>query len=248
MSPSEVQQKPTRFTLERAPGRVLSFLLGVGRSPQVRGRLATRGYTDAEHARGWKLLRAVDPTAAGDVTANDGSDPAVRDAVARIDVWDNHNFPLVDLALRRRAPEVHAFLFAGGLAPADGIESVRVVTVFLERVDTVRAVAENDRDLEAPFDAAQARGALALMESRGVGAAEQKAVRAWLDLAQRGAAPAAPAEEAPDDEALVALHEWVTEWALVARRVLTRKADLIALGLAEKKPRAAKPKDPPQPA
>jgi hypothetical protein len=248
MSALEAEPKPSRPTLDRAPGRALTFLIGVGRSPQVRGRLATRGYTEAEHARGWKLLRAVDPTAAGDVAANDGSDPAVRDAVARLDVWDNQNFPLVDLALRRREPEVHAFLFAGGLAPADGIESVRVVTLFLDRVDTVRAVAENHRDLEVPFDAAKARGALALLESRGVGAAEQEAVRAWLDLAQRGAAPAAPAEEAPDDEALVALHEWVTEWALVARRVLTRKADLITLGLAEKKPRATKPKDPPKPA
>jgi hypothetical protein len=249
MSALEAPQKPGRSTLDRAPGRVLVFLLGVGRSPQIRGRLATRGYTDAEHALGWRLLRAVDPSAPANEADVGGSDPAVRDAIARLDVWDNQNLPIVDLALRRREPAVHGYLFAGDLAPADGAESVRVVTLFIDRVDTVRAVADNEREEGVPFDAAQARSALSLMESRGVGEAEQESVRGWLELAQRGAAPAAPVvARAADDDALEALHDWVTEWSLVARKVLTRKVDLIALGLAEKKPRAAKPKDPPQPA
>ncbi len=122
---------------------------------------------------------------------------------------------------------------------------MRVVATFIDRVDAVRAVAENQRE-EAPFGAPQAKRALTLMESRGVGEAEQKTVRGWLEVAQRGAAPAAPTVE--DDEAAVALHEWVSEWSLVARKLLERKVDLIALGLAEKKARAEKPKDPPKPA
>jgi hypothetical protein len=249
MSALAEELKPGRNTLDRAPGRALTFLLGAGRSPRLRGLLATRGYTDGEHAGGWQLLRAVDPSmAANDGGASD-ADPAVRDAVANLDGWDNVNLPIVDAALRRREPEVHGFLFANGLAPADGIESVRVVTTFIDRVDTVRAVAENQRDEPAPFDASQAQRALTLMETRGVGEAEQETVRGWLEVAQRGAAPVAPTEVTTDDEdALVALHEWVGEWALVARKLLKRKVDLIALGLAEKKPRAPKPKDPPQPA
>lgn len=248
MSAVAEDQKPGRNTLDRAPGRALTFLLGAGRSPRLRGLLETRGYADDEHARGWQLLRAVDPSlAANDGGLGDGADPAVRDAIASLDGWDNLNLPIVDAALRRREPEVHGFLFAGGLAPADGIESVRVVTTFIDRVDTVRAVAENQRE-EAPFGAPQAKRALTLMESRGVGEAEQETVRGWLEVAQRGAAPVAPKVEVDDDEALVALHEWVSEWSLVARKLLKRKVDLIALGLAEKKARAEKAKDPPKPA
>jgi len=239
--------KPGRNTLDRAPGRALTFVLGVGRSARIRGLLATRGYSAEEHARGWQLLRAVDPSlAANDAGAGDGADPAVRAAITSLDVWDNLNFPIVDAALRRREPEVHGFIFAGGLAPADGIDSVRVVATFIDRVDIVRAVAANQREEAISFGAPQAKRALTLMESRGVGEAERATVRGWLEVAQRGAAPAAP--KVDDDEAVVALYEWVSEWSLVARKLLERKVDLIALGLAEKKARAEKPKDPPKPA
>jgi hypothetical protein len=246
MSAVESIAKPHRSTLERAAVRALTFLLGVGRAPVIRGLLETRGYTAAEHAQGWKLLRAVDPTVAANDAPPDASDPAFRDAVARLDAWDNQNLPILDLALRRREPAVHGFLFAGGLAPADGAESVRVVATFFDRIDTIASIAEGEADNDTDITPKQAKGALTLLASRGVDAAERAAVQRWLDLAQRGADPIAPTVDADDDDALVALHEWVTEWSLVARKVVTRKAHLIALGLAEKKP--AKPKAPPQPA
>ena len=247
MSAVEAATKPHRSTLERAAVRALTFLLGVGRAPVIRGLLETRGYSPAEHAQGWKLLRAVDPTAAANDAPSDAFDPAVRDAVARLDAWDNQNLPILDLALRRREPAVHGFLFAGDLAPADGVESVRVVATFMDRVDALAAVAGGAADDDVTFTPAQAEGALAIMASRGVDERERAAVQRWLDLAQRGADAVAPTVDDGDgDEALLALYEWVSEWTLVARKVVTRKAHLIALGLAEKKP--AKPKAPPQPA
>ena len=51
-------------TLARTPGRALTFLLAVGRTPVIRGLLEVRGYTPAEHEAGWAKLRAVDPSAA----------------------------------------------------------------------------------------------------------------------------------------------------------------------------------------
>lgn len=241
MQPDESQ--PSQATLDRAPARALSFLLGVGRSPVIRAQLATRGYTDDEHDQGWKLLRAVDPSAGATSAAT--SDSSVSDAVAKLDAWDNQNLPIADAALRKRVPTVHAFLFANGLAPADGIESVRVVDTFLGRLDKVSDIAASERrdakkskpsaDLTA-VTPEHAREALKILDTRGISAGERQTARGWLNTAQKGAAPAAP-PTAPTARAapLVDLHDWVTEWTLVARKVLKRRDHLINIGVGEKK-------------
>ena len=256
MEALKVGSIPHRVTLERAPGRCLTFLLGVGRTSVIRGLLETRGYTDEEHERGWKLLRAVDPSVPGAGASDAGNEGAVRESVSNLDLWDNQNLPIADLALRKRCPEVHAYVFGDGLAPADGIESVRVVATFLTRVGAV-AQAANDGKKSAeklPFTAAQARNAMKLLDARGIDAQERATVHAWLSTAQRGATAVAPddddaTDEADAQEALVALYDWITEWSLIARKVLKRRAHLITLGLAEKKPTAKKsPGTTPKPA
>lgn len=243
---------PSPDTLQRAPARALSLLLGVGRAPHIWAHLSTRGYTAAEHATGWKLLRATDPSAAVDPAAPARqNDAAVQDALAQLDAWDNENLPIASVALRRREPEVHAYLFAHGLKHADGAASVRVVGIFLDRVDGVRAVAEGRSKEDVSFDRSQARKALALLHSRGLTDAALGDVRAWLKTVQRGAEPTAAATAAapaPDTTAaLLALYEWVDEWSQVARRVVKRRADLIQLGLAEKKARKTKGVETPKP-
>ena len=258
MEAESLESIPHRKTLERAPVRCLAFLLGVGRSPAIRGRLATRGYTVEEHHRGWSLLRAVDPMVpANDMpAASDGAED-VRACITRLDRWDNQNLPIADLALRKRCPAVHTFVFGDGLAPAVGPTSVRVVGTFLARIDAIAEVAANDGTKSAAkhrFSAAQARDALSLLDSRGIDAAERASVHAWLATAQQGAEAIAPTDAVADDgtsqRALVELHEWITEWSLIARKVLKRRADLIALGLAEKRPRKKPrlPAKPPSPA
>lgn len=238
MSTPEDIAKPRRSTLERATARTLSFLLAVGRNPVVRGLLETHGYTAAEHADGWRLLRAVDPTAPPDGKPRSEGDPAVRVALAHLDAWGHRNLPILDLALRRREPAVHAFLFARGIAPADGVESVRVIALFFQRVDALVRIAGGAADEAIGVTPKQARGALAIMAARGVGNDAQEAVHSWLALVQRGAAPAAPAAvgKGSGEAALAALHDWLTEWSLIARKVLTRKDHLVALGLTVKKP------------
>lgn len=254
MSPDD--STPSQATLDRAPARGLMFLLGVGRSPVIRAQLATRGYTDDEHERGWELLRAVDPSAGTASTAT--SNASVSDAVAKLDAWDNQNLPIADVALRKRAPRVHAFLFSGGLAPADGIESVRVVDTFLGRIDKVADVAAREgrttkksKPADEPADVTpdEAREALKVLGSRGISASERQAARGWLNTAQKGAAPATPAAPSTVDRTapLVDLHDWVTEWTLVARKVLKRRDHLINIGVGEKKSAKRKPKTPAAP-
>jgi hypothetical protein len=183
-------ETPSQDTLQRAPARALSLLLGVGRAPHIWAHLSTRGYTAAEHATGWKLLRATDPSAAVDPAAPARqNDAAVQDAMAQLDAWDNENLPIASVALRRREPAVHAYLFAHGLKHADGAASVRVVGIFLDRVDGVRAVAEGRSKEDVSFDRSQARKALALLHSRGLTEAALGDVRAWLKTVQRGAEP-----------------------------------------------------------
>lgn len=232
--------RPPRAALERAARRALTFLLAVGRDPVARGLLETRGYSAHEHAEGWRLLRAVDPTVkAGGHRDEDGA--AARLALARLDAWGHQNLPILDLALRRREPDAHRFLFAGGLAPADGAASARAVAAFLDRVDALVGVASRGVDPAVAVTPRQARVALAILTSRGAGDDVRETVHRWLDFARKHAAPAA--EGADPDAALVALHEWLSEWRLIARKVVTRKSHLVALGLVGKgpaKPRATK--------
>lgn len=246
---TSTETTPTRFTLERAPERALIFLLAVGRWPAIRGLLEARGYSAEEHELGWKLLRAVDPTAAAGHASGagggsgDGS-AAVREALAKLDRWDNDHLPIADVALKRRVPTVHALLFAGGLAPVEGVMSVTVVRTFLDRLDALDGVRRGAK--HATVSRADATAALKVLTTRGLDDGERKAARQWLATVETGAgasAPAAPDDDAARVEALLALHEWRHEWATVARKVVTRRDYRIALGIAERGARRSDAKD-----
>lgn len=243
---------PSQLTLDRTPARMLTFILAVGRFASIRGKLQTRGYTDAEHAHGWSLLHAIDPSIGRPALASTQSDAAVREAFAQIDAWDNENLPIADAALSHRAPEAHAFLFANDLAPAEGAESVRVVTTFLDRVDALEAHAKGDdakpskkaargdeTPTAPPLTKAQARAAVEVLTARGIHEAERKRAREWLSVLSKGVSPQddgpSAASAAERQAALEALYRWLNEWSTIARKVITRRDHLIALGIATKK-------------
>ncbi len=256
---------PSQDTLDRTPARALTFLLAVGRTPAIWGALQTRGYGDAEHGSGWQKLLAVDPSRAKSSPVGGSADPAVREAFAKVDKWDNETLPIVDVALANRVPEAHAFFFADGLAPADGAESVRVVTTFLDRADALEAHAAEkpgagskkgakaaDTPAPPPLTSAQAKAAIELLEARGVTAEARKTARGWLTTLKKGP-EVRPAEASATGStearraASLALYNWLNEWTTIARKVITRRDHLLALKLAARKspkPRAAKPDAP----
>ncbi len=107
---------PSRQVLEEispaAPSRSSAPSAPTASLPLV---LATRGYTTAVHREGWHLLHAVSGFE-DDVPPPVDEDPAVRDAVADIDAWDEPNFRVARATLAMKFPEQEAALFAGGLA------------------------------------------------------------------------------------------------------------------------------------
>jgi hypothetical protein len=229
---------PSRQVLEETAARTLKFLRAAGTTRTISLILATRGYTTAVHHDGWHRLHKVsgfDESGAIGVDEN----PAVRDAVAAIDAWDEPNFRIAHATLAMTFPEQDAALFAGGLTPAVGVGAILTVKTFLDRVDTLERGTKADK------------AAVARLAERGIDKNERKRLRALLATAEStvNVGPHVEGESLTDtkQDDLVALYAWFSEWSEVARIVIKRRDHLIALGLASRKKKAAPTPPPPVP-
>ncbi|HEU4406320.1 MAG TPA: hypothetical protein VFS43_13730 [Polyangiaceae bacterium] len=223
----------SRQTLERTPGRLLVFLRGVGTQVRIRAKMMKRGYTPAEHARGWALLQASSGRF-DEAPGDDGGDGAVQEAIAEIDAWDEDGMRIVNAALRARHPAQHAFVMRG-LKPSTGVESVIGVATLLDRLDALEGAPERGPTRDDDH------AALATLAARGVTKAERSRLRARVKQAQAlggaGAAEQQAEVERRVHAALVEQHRWLEEWSDVARSVIKRRDHLIRLGLASRRPR-----------
>src|SRR5678815_4192730 len=88
MTPFEA---PTRTILDAAPGRTLSFLIGINASLDARAALMARGYTQEEHDRMWSLLGRLTslPPPSGVL------DKKVVAAITELNAWDEPNFGVI---------------------------------------------------------------------------------------------------------------------------------------------------------
>src|SRR4051812_45971777 len=102
---------PSRTTLDELPGRVLTFLRALGTSPTLRAAMKARGYTNEEHQSGWTLLHRVSGYTPDRPDIAPDADPAVANAIAALDAFDNPNFDAIQATLDRAHPDVSAFLF-----------------------------------------------------------------------------------------------------------------------------------------
>jgi hypothetical protein len=207
---------------------MVSFLTGVGNIVEVRQALMTRGYTDAVHQQGWKLLETVSgrtslvpPPVAGKSTSDNEAAAAVTKASHEIDAWVSPNFSI--------------------LKAAKGSEGVLAVQTFLSRVE---ALGTPQRAAFAATD----REALALLEARGITVAERTRVRRLLDVVQKGAVSSTGESNVPktestkSHEAKLALYAWHREWSSITRAVVKRRDYLIRMDLATRaKPKAKTP-------
>jgi hypothetical protein len=246
---STPDDRPSRQTLDRLPARVLTFLLAVGFTPAIRAALLPRGYDRTEHARGWAMLRAVDPSlddaaAWEPATAlrEDAHSAAVRNALERLATFGRENLAVVDATLRHRAPAAHAFLFAGALADIDDAAWSLALRHFEDRLVALAAHAEG-RTSPGPLPslaqitADEAREASALIARRGVTAEARATIVALIDVAHRygPTTPPAPPAHADPDAALVSLYAWFSEWSAIAHRAIRRRDQLVSLGLATRR-------------
>lgn len=232
-------------TLDATPERVIKFLRGTGTVPAIRAALAARGYTQGEHDRGWTLLHAAsgyghEPAIGSDV------DPAVRDAIAELDGWDEDLFRIVRASLGRLHP-AQAKIVLDGLAPSVGPAAIVGVKLLLDRIDELAKSGQ-------PGD----RAAVHTLAKRGIDEGERKRLRALVEVAEKGTAQSVPtdaakaqaAKAAERHKALVELRSWYEDWSEMARACIKRRDRLIRLGLAKRKvpkKRAAKASTPAAP-
>ncbi|XXY15683.1 hypothetical protein WME88_46335 [Sorangium sp. So ce216] len=238
--------------LEATPERATKLLTGMGAVAAIRTMMAAAGMTDDDILEGRTLLLDV-LAAPRKIGAPPDTDDArtQRAATTELDQWDEPNFARHGAALRRRFPDVHAYVFKD-LAPSAGTAAVQGVATFLTRLDALEGGADPDRAGTKQSD----KKAVAFLATRGLDKAERKRLKGLVDVALGPTSPLPEQAELPEAarrrEALSRLRGWFDEWSTTARAVVKKRGYLIRLGLANRKaPRrkaAAAPAAPAAPA
>jgi hypothetical protein len=213
---------PTIHTLERAPDRVFSLLMGLSELPLLRRTLETSGLTPAERAEGWRLLQRLGESTSGPVLPP--RDEVVGEARVRLDRESRHYARRVEAAVTRLAPSRLDAIFGR-------IHFDEHVVLWLPRLlDALDALARDPA----------ASPLVAALERRRLGADVRATLRELVDTAKgmrRDPLPDAPPPDVPppDDRAaiLLELHTWWQEWSAAVRAADPSRLDLIRLGLAK---------------
>ncbi|MGK3988288.1 hypothetical protein WME99_34925 [Sorangium sp. So ce136] len=221
--------------LEATPERATKFLTGMGAVAAIRTMMAEAGMTDDDIVEGRTLLLDVLAAPRKSSAASDTADArAQRAATAELDQWDEPNFARYGAALRRRFPDVHAYVFKD-LSPSTGTAAVQGVATFLTRLDVLESGADPDRAATKQSD----KKAVAFLATRGLDKAERKRLQNLVGVALGPTSPLPEQAELPETarrrEALSQLRGWFDEWSTTARAVVKKRGYLIRLGLANRK-------------
>lgn len=233
-------------TLDATINRSFTFLRGVSTNSSIRSRLQSYGFTSADQQEGVQLVNI----ASGFTRPSPVSDPddaIARAAIVAVDDADEGLFRIINATLTRRFPAQAAFVL-DGLSAVRGPEAVLSVGVLLDRLDALESgparVATREQD----------HAALEMLAKRSITKEERTRLRGLVTVAltakPTGDAAALEAEaERVRNEALIALRAWYREWSEVARAAVTRRDQLIRLGLANRRSPQEEAEDPePEPA
>jgi hypothetical protein len=239
------EEGPSETVLAETPGRALKFLSALSNNAALRAILATKGYTDEEHQRGFALLFKASGYSVSAPSPLPMSNDA-RDAMLVLDAWDEPNFRIIRAALEHRHPAQCKFVFQD-LEPATGAGAILSVSTLLDRLDTL----EQGKERQATRK--EDHAALETLATREYTPKERRRLR---ELVERASAPVAPILDAPklpsasDEERRETLRQlwiWYREWSETARGLIKRRDQLILLGLAKrKKPEKKKKNETPQ--
>ncbi len=230
----------SRYTLEEAPSRALTFLRALSTLPVIRSAMEGAGYTEADHEEGWKLFFAMTGYGPEDRTPVVANKAAA--VIAELQAWQSPWFQRARAALRRKHPEQEALVFQD-LAAARGAEAIPAMALFLDRLDAL------EDGLERKATRKSDHAALATLVTRGITKAMRKDLRKSLEFVRTHKVPDAPVrnvDTSKREEGLIALHAWLQDWSDTARVVVARRDLQIRLGLARRRPRAGKTTPPPQ--
>lgn len=218
--------------LEETSSRSLTFLRGIGLSPDIRVELKKAGYTDEIHGQGWALLAKT-----SGVSAEITSLSPVADAIRALSEWDSAGFRRIHAALAHLHPEQEKYPF-NALEPATGVASVVAVQTLLDRVDSLEGTGPDAESRKA--SAEEDKKALATLTARGIDSAERKRLRSLVKIARSAPMPSLDSVSA-QEAALIALKAWYDDWSETAKAVLIKRGALIRLGLAHRTAHKAEP-------
>jgi hypothetical protein len=199
-----------KLTLGQKAYRVLLLLLGL-RHPAVAAALVRRGFDAAELALGHQLLAQL---TAGRLKVADVD--AIAAPLAKLDDWENRNYPVIEAVLRRHFPDVCAVVFLN-LSQTEGPELVVSVETLIERLD------------------AQSEPVREMLAKRGVTPAVLDEARGFLHtistIAPAGAQQIDAEADAIAEEALWA---WYLEWSTIVRTDIQNRRLLRNLGFLKR--------------
>ncbi|HEY1959999.1 MAG TPA: hypothetical protein VGH28_30530 [Polyangiaceae bacterium] len=230
----------SRNTLDNAVPRALQFLRAVGTDATIMDSLKQTGFDEAAQKQGWSLVLTAYSATSGPVAAGVNDTP-LSEAIDKVVAWQSAMFLRAHAALHRFHEEQDAFVFAN-LETGDGIAAVPAVATFLDRLDALDSSPERKATRKADH------AALDLIAQRGITKDERKQMGALVEwIESTAAAPLTTHTQSPRDAALTAVYEWVQDWTDCARTVITRRDQLIRLGIGKRRSRKADAQPTPQP-
>lgn len=222
----------TEDTLKLGPARLLTFLQGAA-DPAIRARFAPLGWSDQRQEEAWSLLSEL--KAASVIPETPVPDP-VAEAIAACEAWQATGLIRARAMLQLALPEQAAFLFHDFVA-GKGMEAVLNVETFLQRRQVLEAGEGRKASRKADHEA------LLVIEETGVTKETLKQLHRMVETVQTVAA--SPAEHLLEAdtrriEVLRKIYAWITAWSDMARTVITRRDQLIRLGIAKRRSRKTK--------
>jgi hypothetical protein len=225
----------SRRTAQRDLVRGMRFLRTLSHVPEIRAALSEgAGYTEADHAQGWRLLLTAMGYSRLGITFAPSNPFPQQAALVELDEWDGVAFDRTRATLRFAFPAQHDYVFQG-LNAATGADTIGTVQTFVERVVALRDGTDPNRTDTREED----KAAAARLEERKIFNPEIQAHLEGL-LGQAKQLAPLPKGSSNEDEVQNAsdeLHVWLSDWTGQARAFITRGDYLIRLGLSTRKGR-----------
>ena len=212
------------ITVGQKANRVLAFLLGLT-NKRALAAMQLHGFGPSDAEDGWRLMRAL-----SDYRFNQSPGPVSPKVVDAVDAWENRWYEIIDVSLTRNFPAVRDKVLLN-LSQTEGPPVLLSVQTLVARIDALVAPEASDED----------RAAHALLQKRGVNAGTLAEVKGLLASAQQ-AGTVDDTVSAPDAETGTAAEDamwaWYLEWSTIARRAISDRRMLRALGFLPRKSKA----------
>ncbi len=233
---SSVAKDVQQVTLRRAPGRLLRFLQAVGGNSAIATLLAPLGWGDERMQEAWTLLSELGAASRPPRTTPVQA-PAMVNALLACERFQATTLVCARAMLTMTHPEQAAFLF-DPFETTKGAAALLEVASFIDRFEGL--VSGDDRHASKKDD----QEALRVIARTGM---TRDAIAALKRIVAEGKTRSAPtvsvdvvaAERTSDArrvEALRRIYVWISAWSEMARTVVKRRDQQIALGLARHRP------------